>query len=231
MIQTEGDAYSLKMPLPPDTYRVLVFNCDVEDVRFLSMNKFEAAEASIVSASNQDELRLPNAPLYIAYVEKLTIRPGQTFEQTVAFKPFVQQILLTVNMENCNSICTCTATLSGIAASMNLSKRNQGVSPLASFPFQMDRTKTGFSKSLLLLDLPGNFASDTPSNTLQLHFDLTDTLSATSTINLGNMLMKYGNQSLLIEVNASIIRSSSPSVELHNWNVKPVDGEVLSNLL
>lgn len=231
MIQTEGDGYSLKMPLPPDTYRVLIFNCDVEDVRFLSMNKFEAAEASVVSASAQQEIRLPAAPLYIGYVEKITILPGQTIEQKVQPKPFVQQITLTVNVDNDHSISTCSATLSGIAASMNLSTRSQGASPHSSIPFRMEKTKNGFSKSLLVLDIPeGSISVQQPNSTLQLHFDLADRHTASTTIDLGNMLMQYDRQNILIEVNATIIRAATSSVELHGWQVKPVNGELLSNL-
>ena len=47
MTQIEGDADGLKFTLPPDKYRLLVFNCDADNIAFRNMNTFETAEAYI----------------------------------------------------------------------------------------------------------------------------------------------------------------------------------------
>ena len=47
MIQIESDTSGLKFTLPPDTYRLLVFNCDADNIQFRNMNSYETAEAFI----------------------------------------------------------------------------------------------------------------------------------------------------------------------------------------
>lgn len=48
MIQTDGDANSMMLFLPPATYKILVFNYDAKNIDFRNMSRFDEAEAYIL---------------------------------------------------------------------------------------------------------------------------------------------------------------------------------------
>ena len=45
MVQTDGDANSMMLFLPPATYKILVFNYDAKNIDFRNMSRFDEAEA------------------------------------------------------------------------------------------------------------------------------------------------------------------------------------------
>ena len=62
MIQIESDTSGLKFTLPPDTYRLLVFNCDADNIQFRNMNSFETAEALFILSRNNNLPRKRKRP-------------------------------------------------------------------------------------------------------------------------------------------------------------------------
>ena len=48
MVQTDGDANSMMLFLPPATYKILVFNYDAKNIDFRNMSRFDEAEAYIL---------------------------------------------------------------------------------------------------------------------------------------------------------------------------------------
>lgn len=229
MIQTEGDCNSLKFALPPGTYRVLIFNCDAENIRFESMQTFEAAEAALMASTEQTENAL--TPLY-AVVDTLTIIPGQNLDYQTEPKPLVQQVFFNIKVENGESIRRCSASLSGVMPALKLSNRNRKDTSFVTLPFSMEKTGNGFKQDILLLDVLNDTTVESPqSNMLKLDFLLINNRIVTSTVDLGDMLSTYDKQHIVVEVSASIDKSSSPSVSFHNWKVRPLYSEERANQL
>ncbi len=230
MIQTEGDANNLKFALPPDTYRVLVFNCDVENIEFSSMQKFDAAEASLNSSAEQKEY-MPS-PLYAVTIDQLTVSPGNTTSLSIEPKPLMQHIVFNIKVENGQSIRHCSASLSGISPAIKFRNRNRKDSSSVSIPFSMEKTDEGFMRNILLLDAQNDTATKrSESNMLKLDFLLTNNRIVSSTVDLGMLLSIHDNQNIQVEVNASIDNTSSTSITFRNWEVKPLKSEESANQL
>lgn len=110
MIQTDGDRQGIKLCLPPDKYKVLVFNYDVKNIDFRHMERFEEAEAYLLSTDSHGMDLNGMIPLYRVVVQSLLITPGMDSTQVLTPIPLVQSLLLAGKTEE--SIPT-TLKLSG----------------------------------------------------------------------------------------------------------------------
>ncbi len=230
MIQTEGDANSLKFALPPDTYRVLIVNCDVNNVRFSSMQQLENAEISLHDAAEQQDI-MPS-PLYAVVVDSLTITPDHTLTLAVEPKPMVQQLKFNIHITNSESIRQCSASLSGLPPAILLKNRTRKDTARVTVPFSMEKTNTGFTRDLFVLDaLNDMVAGGSGSHQLKVDFLMPNNRIVSSTVDLGFFLSATDRQNIVVDVNATIHPSASPSVTFSNWEVKPYVGNEIPNQL
>ena len=64
MVQTDGDAKSMMLFLPPATYKILVFNYDAKNIDFRNMSRFDEAEAYILQTKATGQASQGITPLY-----------------------------------------------------------------------------------------------------------------------------------------------------------------------
>lgn len=112
MIQTDGDARGIKLCLPPDTYKILIFNYNIKDIDFRHMERFEEAKAYLLSsdAEKTDPKGMPT--LYRVVIQSLLITPGMDSTQVLTPAPLAQPLLQADKAEE-------TLNLSGSGATPN----------------------------------------------------------------------------------------------------------------
>lgn len=223
MIQTEGDADSAKIALPAGTYRLLLFNSDVENIRFRNMNGFDLAEVNFPVASEYIKRNL--SPLYGYSIDEITIHPGQNIDFNVSPYSLVKHINLDVKITGKSLVESCKASLSGIAPTLNFSTRSSADScECVTIPFSLETSPGGFKRDLLIWNISSELKTKgcSTSNVLNFDFTLNDGSTASAAIDLGTMLSEYSQQYMTIKVDASIKKNPSPSVSINSWNVQPV---------
>lgn len=94
MIQTDGDRQGIKLCLPPDNYKVLIFNYDVKNIDFRHMGRFEEAEAYLKTTDTHALDPNGMIPLYRAVVQSLRITSGMDSTQVLTPVPLIQPLLL-----------------------------------------------------------------------------------------------------------------------------------------
>lgn len=94
MIQTDGDKQGIRLCLPPDNYKVLVFNYDVKNIDFRHMGRFEEAEAYLKSTDTQALEPHGMIPLYRVVVRSLQITSGMDSTLVLTPIPLAQPLLL-----------------------------------------------------------------------------------------------------------------------------------------
>ncbi len=218
MIQTEGDASYLKFALPPDTYRVLIFNCDAENIQFGSMQTYESAEALFVSSNEQKVSHID--PLYVAVIPSLVITAGQAASQAINPESFVRQLSFRIHIEGGSAIRHCSASLSGIIPAVRIHNRNAHLSSEHTLPFTLEKNKGDYTGQLLLLDAVNNSTTD-HSLMFTLNCLTSNNHIVTSTVNLAPILSTCHQTQIEIAVDASILQTTAPSITFHNWKVTP----------
>ncbi|MDL2277763.1 DUF5119 domain-containing protein [Parabacteroides sp. OttesenSCG-928-G07] len=229
MIQTEGDAHSMKIALPPGSYRLIAFNSDIQNTQFHYMNKFDAAEAFLPVEYEQGEHTIK--PLYATVVNEVKIIPGQNKLINISLSPMIQNVRFKININNPDAIQSCEASISGVASSAKFSTRNTGVSSRDIIPFTMNRSERGFERNLVLFDTTSESPTQKENNQLKLDFTLKDGRKVSSVVDLGNPIEAYDQQNIIIEIDATIEPKTSPLLILGSWDVKSTGTNPASSLL
>ena len=138
MIQTDGDANSMMLFLPPATYKILVFNYDAKNIDFRNMSRFDEAEAYILQTKATGQASQGITPLYGFVVDSLEITPGQDKSGTLVLTPLVRHVTFTVQVDKPEEIKTCKGSLSGVSTSLNLSKRKVVTEASTNVEFDME---------------------------------------------------------------------------------------------
>ena len=113
MIQIESDTSGLKFTLPPDTYRLLVFNCDADNIQFRNMNSFETAEAFIPETKAVGGTTSGRIPLYGIAIDNLEVEANDGANNKREFSPasLIREVTLDIKVEGMEYIKECKGQL------------------------------------------------------------------------------------------------------------------------
>ncbi len=100
MIQTDGDANSMMLFLPPATYKILVFNYDAKNIDFRNMSRFDEAEAYISSLEDLEACQDEVIPLYVATIRSVEVEGDTEKHKELTLSPFFLSKDSSLNLSN-----------------------------------------------------------------------------------------------------------------------------------
>lgn len=230
MIQMDSeDIERMRFALPPDQYRVIIFNCDADAIPVRNIKQFDESEAFLPTLSFKDAIDQVNAnkmPLYAVVIDTLLITPKLDKEIRLIPESFTQHIGLKVNIEGMECIKDCKSSLSGIVTAVNLSTRKAVPNQPNTIAFETQRTDKGIEGNAMVLGIaPHGKTTDwqsTFSQQIILDFTFIDGSIVSSTVDLANQLaaIDQGTNSIDIEINALIKRDPVFSISLNGWKAE-----------
>ena len=94
MIQTDGDGKGIKLALPPDNYKVLIYTYDVRNIDFKFMRRFNEAKDYLRSMNRPGNDPQGLLPFYKVVIESLVVTPGMDSTQVLIPSPAVSLLWL-----------------------------------------------------------------------------------------------------------------------------------------
>lgn len=228
MIQMDNDnAEKIRFALPPDQYKVIIFNCDADAIPVRNIKQFDESEAFLPTVSFKDATAKAHAnqmPLYAVVIDTLLITSKLDAEIRITPQPFVRHIGVKVNIEGMEYIKECKSSLSGVLTAINLSTRKAVPGHPNTVEFETRRTSKGIEGNAIVLGIAPREKTidERPSHQLTLDFTFIDGSGASSTVDLENQLATLDRETNLIdiEVNALIQRDRVFSVMLNSWKAE-----------
>lgn len=233
MIQIESDQEGLKFTLPPDKYRLLVFNSDADNIQFRNMDKFETAEAYIMTTKAANYAATGEIPLYGVVINELTVVPdeGANNKQEFTPVPLVRQVSIDVKVDGMEHIKSCKGELSGIPAALNLSKQEIVTDNLTTVNFDTAPSAEGVKANIIVLGTSPEKGetppATTPTNEVKLDFTLEDGSNVSSTLDLGESIGQTEGNKVNIDVSVTVEKDATFTVRINNWEVSPGDDMII----
>lgn len=237
MLQIESDSKGLRFALAPDTYQLLIFNCDTANIRFANMDAYSTAEARLLPT--KAGRTVPSAsPLYGIAIDSLCIKADQQVEQEFIPQPLVQRVSFNVKVDGMQYVKQCEGTLTNISSALSLSKQTIIPNNPANVSFQTECTKTGITGSVFILGVstqkdPDQKPGEPPKperNQVVFDFTLADGSTTSSTADLGTQLTENGNEQghdIVVDIEATVEKGPTFSVTLNTWKVGPADNTTI----
>lgn len=237
MLQIESDSKGLQFALAPDTYQLLIFNCDADNIDFANMNTYDTAEARLLSTKAGESVSSAS-PLYGIAIDSLSIKANESIQQKYVPQPLVQRVSFNIKVDGMQYVKECEGTLTGISSSLSLSKQAIVPNNPASVSFKTECTESGITGSVFILGVPtkkdpGQHPGEQPkpeSNQVVFDFTLTDGSTTSSTADLGTQLTDNENGqglNVVVDIEASIEKGPTFSVALNTWKVGPGDNTTI----
>lgn len=229
MFQFESDSNGLKTALPPDTYKLLIYNCDVKNIHFRDMEQFETAKACILASKAAEESGTSVDPLYGVAIEEFIVKEGEATPVEFTPTPLVREVNLKIKVNGANYVTCCKGSLSGVASTLSLSKQEVIADTPTTVTFETTPSAEGISANVVILGKPvkkeeGQDPPVTlPNNEVTLDFTLEDGSTVTSTIDLGNSINNTEGTDIDVDVEATIEKGPVFSVTITHWEVASGD--------
>lgn len=232
MLQIEGNAEGLQFTLPPDRYRLLVFNYDADHIQFRNMNSYETAEAYILETRASGSVEAPQTPLYGFAVNNLEVEAnnGKYKEQVFTPMPLIREITFNIQVDGMKYIKDCKGELSGVPAAYNLSKQAIVPDKITTVHFETIPSAEGIKTNVLILGTPAQSGSNPPtlpSNEVKLDFTLNDGSISSSTIDLDNSIGETEGNKIKVDISVTVEKKASFSVAISKWEVSAGDHMVI----
>lgn len=232
MIQIEGNSEGVYFKLPPDKYRLLIFNCDAENIQFRKMDSYETAEAFIPETKAANSVIQGKTPLYGVTVDNLEVEAGEGKSNKLEFTPvpLVREISLNIKVGGIEHIEACTGALSGAPASFSLSKHVIIPEKTTTVNFETTSSAEGVKASIMILGTAPKAGEDPPpisTHEVKLDFTLTDGSSTSATIDLGESIGNTEGPSINVDVSVTVKKDITFSVKINSWEVSAGDSMVI----
>lgn len=232
MTQIEGDADGLKFTLPPDKYRLLVFNCDADNIAFRNMNTYETAEAFIPETKATGYTTSGRIPLYGIAIDELEVEANEEISNTREFSmaSLIREVTLDIKVEGMEYIKKCEGQLTGVPAAFNLSKQEIVPDKTTTVNFETTTSAEGVKTNVLILGTPpkqGTPPPTLPKNEVRLDFTLNDGSTTTSTLDLGNSIGETEGNNVNVNVSVTVGKDVSFTVTINKWEVSAGDDMVI----
>lgn len=229
-IQIDSDSTGLRFTLPPDTYKLLIFNCDGKNVEFRNMDKFETAEAFIAGSKARAGAVSSVAPLYGIAIEDLTIEAGEG--SPIKFTPvaLVREVNIKIKVDGMDYVKGCKGTLSGVSTAISLSRQLIMTDKKAEAAFQTTPSEEGVEASLMILGKPAEKGEEQPepsTNEMTLDFSLEDGSTVSTTIDLGASLNETEGSTVDVDIEATVEKSPVFSIKINRWDIANGDSLVI----
>lgn len=216
----------LNFTLPPARYRLLVFNCDADNIAFRNMQSFETAEAYIPITKAANETQTGTIPLYGIAVDELEIKGGDNESITFTPRPLVRNLSIDIKVDGIENVAGCKGAISGMPASISLSKQVVADNTQTDITFETTPSKEGVNTNILILGKPKEKGEEQPVPTtheIVLNFTLSDGSTTSSQIDLGTSLDETNGNSIDVSIEASVIPGPSFTVKINHWEVASGD--------
>lgn len=229
MFQFESDSSGLKTSLPPDKYKLLIYNCDVRHIEFRDMDKFETAKACILASKAIQRTGGGVDPLYGVAIEEFIVKQGEETPAEFTPTPLVREVNLHIKVQGANYITGCKGSLSGVAASLNLSRQEVIPDNPATIHFEATPSAEGVNANVMILGKPIKKEDgdeppvELPKNEVVLDFTLEDGSTVSSTIDLGNSINNTEGGDIQVDVEATVEQGPVFSVTITHWEVASGD--------
>lgn len=232
MIQIEGDADGLRFTLPPDKYRLLVFNCDADPIEFRNMDTYETAEAFIPQTKATGRAASERIPLYGTAIDKLVVEAGEgnTNNREFEMDLLIREVTIDIKVDGMEYIKECKGQLSGVPAAFNLSKQAIVPEQTTTVDFETAPSAEGIKTNLLILGTPPKSEEEPPalpSNEVKLDFTLNDGSSVSSSLDLGNSIGEAEGEKVNVDIAVTVDKQASFSVTINKWEVSAGDNMVI----
>lgn len=235
MIQMEGDSKGFELTLPEDEYRLLVFNCDADNIEFRNLDSFDNAEACIPTSASKADGGAPVAtataiPLYGVVVNSLKIKKGESKRALFTPTPLVGNVLLNIDVKGMEYVASCKASLSGVPSSLNLSKHAVVPNKPTTVTFNTERSEKGVSANIMILGIPGKQGEkpvEPVNNVLILDMTLIDGTTASASADLGDKLADIDSPDVVLDVEASVTKSPDFTVHILRWEIALGDSLII----
>lgn len=232
MTQIEGDAGGLKFTLPPDKYRLLIFNCDADNIQFRNMESFETAEAYIPETKATGNVVSGQIPLYGIAINDLEVEADEGTQNKREFSPppLIREVTLDIKVDGMEYIQNCKGQLSGAPAAFSLSKLQIVPDKTTTVDFEATPSKEGVKANIMILGIapkPGETHPATPTNEVKLDFTLIDGSTSSTTIDLGESIGSTEGNNVNVDVSVTVEKTASFTVKINNWEVSAGDNMVI----
>lgn len=232
MTQIEGDADGLKFTLPPDKYRLLVFNCDADNIAFRNMNTFETAEAYIPATKATGYTTSGRIPLYGIAIDELEVEANEGISNTREFSmaSLIREVTIDIKVDGMEYIKECKGELSGVPAAFNLSKQEIVPEKTTKVNFETTSSEEGVKANIMILGTApkhGETPPPTPTNEVKLDFTLNDGSTSSATLDLGESIGNTEGNNINVNVSVTVEKDASFTVKINNWEVSAGDDMVI----
>lgn len=196
----------LKASLPSGTYKVLIFNDNVQGVQFRNMESYEKAEAFLGSQSKAENVMQAPDLLYGTSIDQFIVNKNQDITQEITPQKLVQNISFKIAVDKITEVKECSGTISGVSSALNLSK-NAIVqeAPSCTTPITATHTGTAIIANVVVLGIqPKCEAQPDIQNIVKLNFTLHDGTTATAETDLTEKMQQTDNKDIEIEIESHI---------------------------
>lgn len=232
MTQIEGNADGLQFTLPPDKYRLLIFNCDADNIQFRNMESFETAEAYIPETKASGSVTSGRTPLYGIAINDLKVEADEGTQNKREFSPtpLIREVTLDIKVDGMEYIKDCKGGLSGVPSAFNLSKLEIVPDKTTTVNFETTPSKEGVKANIMILGTApkqGETPPTTPTNEVKLDFTLTDGSTSSSTLDLGESIGTTEGNNVNVDVSVTVEKTASFTVKINKWEVSAGDNMVI----
>lgn len=232
MMQIESDSTGLQFTLPPDKYRLLVFNCDADNISFRNMESFETAEAYIPATKAIGCTTSAETAFYGSVIDNLVVEAnnGQVNEEVFTLAPLIREVTLNIKVDGMEHVKSCNGALTGVPVAFNLSKQTIVPDKVTTVNFESTPSAKGIKTKVLILGTPSQSGSNPPalpSNEVKLDFTLTDGSTASSTIDLENSIAETEGPKVNVDITVTVAKNATFSITVKKWEVTAGDSMVI----
>lgn len=232
MIQIESDTCDLVFTLPPDKYRLLVFNCDADNIEFRNMNEYDKAEAFIPETKATGHVATGHILFHGSAIDELEVEAGNGTNNERVFNMalLIREVTIDVKVDGMEHVKECKGQLSGVPAAFNLSKQQIVPDRTTTVDFETVPSAEGIKTNVLILGAPlqsGEKPPVLPSNEVQLDFALNDGSTISSTLDLGESINQTEGHKINVEVSVTVEKGPSFTAKINNWEVSAGDDMII----
>lgn len=230
VIMMENGTGNLSFTLPPARYKVLIFNCDADNIQFRNMTDYDTAEAFIPQTKADDGTESGSIPLYGIASEDLEIKSGENTPVSFKPEPLVRQVSINITLKGVELVNECCGSISGMAAALSLSRQVIIPDVTTDVSFKTIPSAEGVKANVMVLGKAPKKEDEkpeTPSHTVTLDLTLTDGSTASTSIDVGNSIENTEGDKVDVTIEATVTPGPNFTLTINRWEVAPGDSLII----
>lgn len=221
---------NLTFTLPPASYKVLIFNCDADNLAFRNLMDYETAEAYIPVTKATDGTQTGNIPLYGITSEEIKVIAGENNPVEFKLEPLIRRISINVKLQGAEHVSDCCGSISDMPAAINLSRQTIVPDVTVNINFKTTPTAEGVEASVIALGKPTDKTGEQPEapvHTVTLEITLQDGSSASTSIEIGDEIENTDGPDVDVNIDATVTPGPTMTLTINHWEVAPGDSLVI----